>query len=148
MTSCDDLSVPYNTNWKSISDIFENDSGVETDPSCLGSSSSLTESTHSSRIGDIQSTFTILRPSEFGQDFNGHQSDIYLTIDENFDEYQNIGDHTKIDYQDDSYSSIQQLSQQNTPLSTFDYQTEKHSSVLHSNIKDRDKIEAGKYVTS
>ena len=61
MTGCDDLSVPYNTNWKSISDIFENDSGVETDPSCLGSSSSLTESTHSSRIGDIQSTFSIGR---------------------------------------------------------------------------------------
>ena len=144
MTSCDDVSVQYNTSWKSISDIFENDLGVETDPSCLGSSSSLTEATHSSRIGDIQSTFTILRPSEFGEDFNGHQSDIYLTIDENFDEFQNIGDHTKIGNQDDSYSSNQQLSQQNTPLSTFDDQTEKHSSVHHSNIRDRDTMEAGK----
>ena len=144
MSSCDNLSVPYNTSWTSISDFFENGLDVETDSSCLSSSSSLTEATHSSRIGDIQPTFTILRPSEFGQDFNSHQSDVYLTIDENFDEFQNIRDHTKIGNQDDSYSSNQQLSQQNTPLSTFDDQTEKHSSLLHSHIGHRDTLEAGK----
>ena len=70
--------------------------------------------------------------------------DIYLTIEENFDEFQNIGDHTKIGNQDDLYSSNQQLSQQNTPLSTFDDQTEKHNGVVHSHIKDRDTQEAGK----
>ena len=144
MISSDNLSVQYNTSWNSISDIFENGSGVETDSSCPGSSSSLTKATHSSEIGDIQSTFTILRPSEFEQDFNSQQPDIYLTIEENFDEFQNIGDHTKIGNQDDLYSSNQQLSQQNTPLSTFDDQTEKHNGVVHSHIKDRDTQEAGK----
>ena len=144
MSAGDNLSVPFDTNWKSISDFFENAIDVETDSSCLGSSSNLTEGTHSSSIGEIQSTFTILKPSEFGHEFNSHQSDVFLTIEEEFDEFQNIGDHTRINKKDDLYSSNQEFAQQNAPLSTFDDQTEKHSSLLHSHFGHRDTLQAGK----
>ena len=144
MSVGDNLSAPFETNWKSISDFFENAIDVETDSSCLGSSSNLTESSHSSNIGEIQSTFTILKPSEFGHEFNSHQSDVFLTIEEEFDEFQNIGDHTKISKNDDLYSSNQEFSHQNAPLSTFDDQTDKHSSLLHSHIGHRDTLQPGK----
>ena len=144
MSVGDNLSAPFETNWKSISDFFENAIDVETDSSCLGSSSNLTEGSHSSSIGEIQSTFTILKPSEFGHEFNSHQSDVFLTIEEEFDEFQNIGDHTKISKNDDLYSSNQEFSHQNAPLSTFDDQTDKHSSLLHSYIGHRDTLQPGK----
>ena len=147
MSAGDNLSVPFDTNWMSISDFFENAIDVETDSSCLGSSSNLTEGTHSSSIGEIQSTSTIFKPSEFEHEFNSHQSGVFLTIEEESDKFQNIGDHMKISRKDYLYSSNQEFSQQNAPLSKFDDQTEKHSSLLRSHLGHSDTLEAGKMIT-
>ena len=141
------FSEPSDTNWKSLNEYLETAFGVEIASDCFDSSTNLSEANAGSSHGDIPSTITTLKPLEFGEKMSYEKPEVYLTIEENFDEFQSAGAQIKRNDKDDLFPLNQDFVQHETPVSGFDCQTESQNNLVYSHNGQRDTLEAGKLIT-
>ena len=147
MNSDGNFSEPSNTNWNSINDFLESEFGTGSTSGCLDiSSTELTGANQGSMNGDIQSTFTTLKPLEFGKKMSNEDSEVYLTIEENVDEFQSSGTQIERNDKGDLFVINQDNSKHETPVPRFNYQTEKQSNLPNSYNRYEDTLEAGKLI--
>ena len=148
MNADGNFSEPSDTNWKCIDDYLESEFGTGSTSGCLDiSSTELTGANQGSMNGDIQSTFTTLKPLEFGKKMSNEDSEVYLTIEENVDEFKSSESHIEISDKDDLFLMNQDFSKYETQVSRFHFQTEKQSKLANSYNGYEDTMEAGKLIT-
>ena len=147
MNADGNFSQPSDTNWSSINDYLENAFGTGITSGCLDSSTELTEANRRSINGDSPSTFTTLKPLEFDEKMNNEKSEMYLTIEENIDEFNSAGVQIQISEKGDLLFINQDVSKHETPVPRFNYQTEKQNNLVNSYNGYEDTQEAGKLIT-
>ena len=141
------FSEPSDTNWSSINDYLANAFGTGITSGCLDSSTELTEGNRGSINGDSQSTFTSLKPLEFGEKMSNEKSEVYLTIEENVDAFKSAGVQIQISEKGDLLFINQDFSKHETPVPRFNYQIEKQKNLVKSYNGYEDTQEAGKLIT-
>ena len=137
------FSEPSDTNWSSIHDYCENAFGTGITSGCLDSSTELAEGNRGSINGDSPSTFTSLKPLEFGEKMSNEKSEVYLTIEENVDEFKSAGLQIQISEKGDLFFSNQDFSKYETPIPRFNDQIEKQKNLVKSYNGYEDTQEAG-----
>ena len=146
MNAEENFSESSDTNWKSLDDYLEKEFGTGITAGCLDSSTELTRGNSGSINGDIPSTFTTLKPLEFGEKMSNENSEVYLTIEENVDEFQSSGTQIERNDKGDLFFINQDISKHETPVPRFNYQTEKQSNLPNSYNRYEDTLEAGKLI--
>ena len=146
MNAEENFSESSDTNWKSLDDYLEKEFGTGITAGCLDSSTELTRGNSGSINGDIPSTFTTLKPLEFGEKMSNENSEVYLTIEENVDEFQSSGTQIERNDKGDLFVINQDNSKHETPVPRFNYQTEKQSNLPNSYNRYEDTLEAGKLI--
>ena len=147
MNADGNFSQPSDTNWSSINDYLENAFGTGITSSYLDSSTELTEANGGSINGDSPSTFTTLKPLESDEKMNNDKSEMYLTIEENIDEFKSAGVQIQISEKGDLLFINQDVSKNETPVPRFNNQTEKQNNLVNSYNGYEDTQEAGKFIT-
>ena len=138
---------PSDTNWKSIDDYLESEFGTGSTSGCLDISTELTGANQGSINGNIPSTFTTLQPLEFGEKMRNENSEVYVTIEENVDEFKSSKAQIEISDKSDLFFMNQDFSKYETPVPRFNYQTEKPNNLANSYNEYEDTLEAGKLIT-
>ena len=147
MNADGNFSEPSDTNWSSINDYLENAFGTGITSGCLDSSTELAEGNRGSITGDSPSTFTSLKPLEFGEKMSNEKSEVYLTIEENVDELKSAGVQIQINEKGDLFFINQDFSKHETPVPRSNYQIEKQKNLVKSYNGYEDTQEAGKLIT-
>ena len=146
MNADGNFNEPSDTSWKSFNDYLEKEFGTGITSGCLDSS---TESTGVNPVlinGDIPSTFTTLKPLEFGEKMSNENSEVHLTITENVDEFKSSGAQIEINDKCDLFFINQDSSKHETPVPRFNYQNVKQSNLADSSNGYEDSMGAGKLI--
>ena len=144
MNADGNFSQPSDTNWSSINDYLENAFGTGITSGCLDSSTELTEANIGSINGDSPSTFTTLKPLEFGENMSNEKSEMYLTIEENIDKFKSAGVQIQISENGDLLFINQDVSKHETQVPRFNYQSKKQNNRVNLHNGYEDTQEAGK----
>ena len=146
MNADGNFSEPSDTNWNSFNDFLEKEFGTGITSGCPDSSTELTGVNPGLINGDIPSTFTTLKPLEFGEKTNNENSEVYLTSEENVDEFKVSGAQIKIIDKGDLFIINQDISEHETPVPSFNYQSEKQINLANSHNEYEETLEAGKLI--
>ena len=147
MNADGNFSEPSDTNWTSFNDFLEKEFGTGITSGCPDSSTELTGVNPGLINGDIPSTFTTLKPLEFGENMSNEKSEMYLTIEENIDKFKSAGVQIQISEKGDLLFINQDVSKYETPVPRFNYQSEKQNNLVNSYNGYEDTQEAGKLTT-